>query len=80
MKQIGARLNIGESRVSQIQSLASVRLRARLKFLQASGEPGIRTDTERASARLAEQCDSSEHLPRKCGMAAAAGAGAGGHT
>jgi RNA polymerase sigma factor for flagellar operon FliA len=33
MKEVGATLGIGESRVSQIHSLAMVRLRARLNFL-----------------------------------------------
>jgi len=33
MKEVGAVLGIGESRVSQIHSLAMVRLRARLGFL-----------------------------------------------
>ena len=33
MKEVGAALGIGESRVSQIHSLAVVRLRARLSFL-----------------------------------------------
>jgi RNA polymerase sigma factor for flagellar operon FliA len=36
MKEVGAALGIGESRVSQIHSLAMVRLRARLNFLGAS--------------------------------------------
>ena len=35
MKEVGAALGIGESRVSQIHSLAMVRLRARLNFLTA---------------------------------------------
>jgi RNA polymerase sigma factor FliA len=35
MKEVGAALGIGESRVSQIHSLAMVRLRARLSFLSA---------------------------------------------
>jgi RNA polymerase sigma factor for flagellar operon FliA len=35
MKEVGAALGIGESRVSQIHSLAMVRLRARLNFLSA---------------------------------------------
>jgi RNA polymerase sigma factor for flagellar operon FliA len=35
MKEVGAALGIGESRVSQIHSLAMVRLRARLNFLAA---------------------------------------------
>jgi RNA polymerase sigma factor for flagellar operon FliA len=38
MKEVGAVLGIGESRVSQIHSLAMVRLRARLNFLNAPGE------------------------------------------
>ena len=38
MKEVGAALGIGESRVSQIHSLAMIRLRARLNFLTASGE------------------------------------------
>ena len=41
MKEVGARLSIGESRVSQIHSLAIVHLRARLKFLTASDAPGV---------------------------------------
>jgi RNA polymerase sigma factor for flagellar operon FliA len=35
MKEVGAALGIGESRVSQIHSLAMVRLRARLNFMNA---------------------------------------------
>ncbi|MGB8012592.1 MAG: FliA/WhiG family RNA polymerase sigma factor [Terriglobales bacterium] len=35
MKEVGAALGIGESRVSQIHSLAMVRLRARLNYLTA---------------------------------------------
>jgi RNA polymerase sigma factor FliA len=38
MKEVGAALGIGESRVSQIHSLAMVRLRARLNFLNAPAE------------------------------------------
>ena len=38
MKEVGAALGIGESRVSQIHSLAMVRLRGRLNFLGASGD------------------------------------------
>jgi len=39
MKAVGAALGIGESRVSQIHSLAMVRLRARLDFLNAPAVP-----------------------------------------
>ena len=39
MKAVGAALGIGESRVSQIHSLAMVRLRARLTFLTAPAAP-----------------------------------------
>jgi len=39
MKEVGAVLGIGESRVSQIHSLAMVRLRARLSFLNPAEEP-----------------------------------------
>lgn len=46
MKEVGARLSIGESRVSQIHSLAIVHLRARLKFLTASEAPGVHADGE----------------------------------
>jgi RNA polymerase sigma factor for flagellar operon FliA len=42
MKKVGAALGIGESRVSQIHSLAIVRLRARLKVLTASAATGVR--------------------------------------
>ncbi len=42
MKEVGAALGIGESRVSQIHSLAMVRLRARLNFLTVPGAPGAR--------------------------------------
>jgi RNA polymerase sigma factor FliA len=42
MKKVGAALGIGESRVSQIHSLAIVRLRARLKDLTAPTETGVR--------------------------------------
>jgi len=38
MKEVGAVLGIGESRVSQIHSLAMVRLRARLSFLDPKSE------------------------------------------
>ena len=41
MKKVGAALGIGESRVSQIHSLAIVRLRARLKFLAAPTAAGL---------------------------------------
>jgi RNA polymerase sigma factor FliA len=41
MKKVGAALGIGESRVSQIHSLALVRLRARLKFLTAPTAAGL---------------------------------------
>jgi len=40
MKEVGAVLGIGESRVSQIHSLAMVRLRARLSFLDTNADPG----------------------------------------
>jgi len=39
MKEVGAVLGIGESRVSQIHSLAVVRLRARMQELMASPPP-----------------------------------------
>ncbi len=39
MKEVGAVLGVGESRVSQIHSMAVVRLRARLSELQASHPP-----------------------------------------
>jgi len=42
MKEVGAALGIGESRVSQIHSLAMVRLRARLNFLTAPTPPRAR--------------------------------------
>lgn len=42
MKKVGATLGIGESRVSQIHSLALVRLRARLNFLIPLTVPGAR--------------------------------------
>jgi RNA polymerase sigma factor for flagellar operon FliA len=38
MKEVGAVLGIGESRVSQIHSLAMIRLRARLSFLDVNAE------------------------------------------
>jgi RNA polymerase sigma factor for flagellar operon FliA len=38
MKEVGAVIGIGESRVSQIHSLAVVRLRARLEELMNTGE------------------------------------------
>ena len=40
MKEVGVALGIGESRVSQIHSLAMVRLRARLNFLNLTTAPG----------------------------------------
>ena len=42
MKEVGEVLGIGESRVSQIHSLAMVRLRARLKALLTPAEQGTR--------------------------------------
>jgi RNA polymerase sigma factor FliA len=42
MKEVGVALGIGESRVSQIHSLAMVRLRARLNFLNVATAPGAR--------------------------------------
>jgi RNA polymerase sigma factor FliA len=42
MKEVGAALGIGESRVSQIHSLAMVRLRARLNFLTPPAASGAR--------------------------------------
>jgi RNA polymerase sigma factor for flagellar operon FliA len=42
MKEVGAALGIGESRVSQIHSLAMVRLRARLNFLNVTTAPVAR--------------------------------------
>jgi RNA polymerase sigma factor FliA len=42
MKEVGAVLGIGESRVSQIHSLAVVRLRARLEELMTAGKPVAR--------------------------------------
>ena len=42
MKEVGVALGIGESRVSQIHSLAMVRLRARLNFLNLATAPGTR--------------------------------------
>ena len=42
MKEVGVALGIGESRVSQIHSLAMVRLRARLNFLNAATPPAAR--------------------------------------
>jgi RNA polymerase sigma factor for flagellar operon FliA len=42
MKEVGAVLGIGESRVSQIHSLAVVRLRARLEELMSTAKPAAR--------------------------------------
>jgi DNA-directed RNA polymerase sigma subunit (sigma70/sigma32) len=42
MKEVGTALGIGESRVSQIHSLAMVRLRARLNFLNVTPVPAAR--------------------------------------
>jgi RNA polymerase sigma factor for flagellar operon FliA len=42
MKEVGAVLGIGESRVSQIHSLAVVRLRARLSELMSAAKPVAR--------------------------------------
>jgi RNA polymerase sigma factor FliA len=43
MKEVGVALGIGESRVSQIHSLAMVRLRARLNFLNAGTPAAARS-------------------------------------
>jgi RNA polymerase sigma factor for flagellar operon FliA len=42
MKEVGAVLGIGESRVSQIHSLAVVRLRARLEEVMSAGGGRVR--------------------------------------
>jgi RNA polymerase sigma factor for flagellar operon FliA len=42
MKEVGAVLGIGESRVSQIHSLALVRLRVRLDELMSAAKPASR--------------------------------------
>jgi RNA polymerase sigma factor FliA len=42
MKEVGAELGIGESRVSQIHSLAVVRLRARMEELMSPARPAAR--------------------------------------
>jgi RNA polymerase sigma factor for flagellar operon FliA len=42
MKEVGAVLGIGESRVSQIHSLAVVRLRARMEELMSPGKAAVR--------------------------------------
>jgi len=42
MKEVGAVLGIGESRVSQIHSLAVVRLRAGLEELMSTAKPAAR--------------------------------------
>jgi RNA polymerase sigma factor FliA len=42
MKEVGSVLGIGESRVSQIHSLAMVRLRARLSFLDVSSQHRVK--------------------------------------
>jgi RNA polymerase sigma factor FliA len=47
MKEVGAALGIGESRVSQIHSLAMVRLRARLNFLNV---PAVASSRVKAAA------------------------------
>jgi RNA polymerase sigma factor for flagellar operon FliA len=49
MKEVGAALGIGESRVSQIHSLAMVRLRARLNFLNVSTAPAARNARAKAA-------------------------------
>jgi RNA polymerase sigma factor for flagellar operon FliA len=43
MKEVGAVLGIGESRVSQIHSLAVVRLRAKMSELTGAAKPAART-------------------------------------
>ena len=49
MKEVGVALGIGESRVSQIHSLAMVRLRARLNFLNVTAAPDARAKAAGAS-------------------------------
>ena len=48
MKEVGEVLGIGESRVSQIHSLAMMRLRSRLGSSLFASEPGARADAARA--------------------------------
>lgn len=43
MKEVGSVLGIGESRVSQIHSLAVVRLRSRLEELTCTNKPAARS-------------------------------------
>jgi RNA polymerase sigma factor for flagellar operon FliA len=74
MKEVGARLCIGESRVSQIHSLAIVHLRARLKSLTTSDAPGAPAsrelgDQRRRCARFAPEDGVCEgDLAKKCGL------------
>ncbi len=55
MKEVGATLGVGESRVSQIHSLVMVRLRARLHGLTASRPPKPRTKA--VSQRRRSRCE-----------------------
>jgi RNA polymerase sigma factor for flagellar operon FliA len=49
MKEVGATLGVGESRVSQIHSLAMIRLRSRLHGLTAPADAKARTKTAGAT-------------------------------
>jgi hypothetical protein len=50
MKEVGAVLGIGESRVSQIHSLAVVRLRGRLEELMTTTKPAAKPAARAAQA------------------------------
>jgi RNA polymerase sigma factor for flagellar operon FliA len=54
MREVGVVLGIGESRVSQIHSLAVVRLRARLEQLMSSGKPAASAAGSGALAEVSQ--------------------------
>ncbi len=65
MKEVGAVLGIGESRVSQIHSLAVVRLRARLEDLTRAGKaPAARSAAGGRTAGQTRRRKGSNHGKR----------------
>jgi RNA polymerase sigma factor for flagellar operon FliA len=59
MKEVGEVLGVGESRVSQVHSIALVRLRARLQQILHSRQPGSETQTARRSSQRMAACKKS---------------------
>jgi RNA polymerase sigma factor FliA len=67
MREVGARLGVGESRVSQIHSVAMVRLRVRMKDILSTISPNRKQADEPASLppRKCANAKSIDHVSRR---------------